>query len=358
MASVIQTLDKFNLDSLSAKPPRAMGKAKLVFLEPMVRVATTKLSQAWPIRPSDDSNEKFTLEVRLDDESETFTNALRNFDLKIRKLAYENRKSWFGKSADGIESESDLRQMHHLSIAKGSEKPDGSKYDDTVKFKITGWQNYVEEVLYKGEGDKKFPVDAKWKPRLVDAMGHGGPEDSQTKFFLSQGRDMATGKERVVPKVPCQDPAGNQMLDANGNTMWEFVGPKHCQPGSKLTIIFQPSMVWLAAKFGVTLAAKQVFITPPPPKSRNVVEGIEIVDVVDPILATRAVQLALAGDDLRDLEGLPTDCDSSSISETTESVQQPPPVEAQESPKKRSSAAASAPKTSKKSKTVNLDEEF
>jgi hypothetical protein len=69
-------------------------------------------------------------------------------------------------------------------------------------------------------------------------------------------------------------------------------------------------MVWLASKFGVTLSAKQIFITPAPAKPKTSVEGIDIVDFVDPILASRAARQALAGDDLRDLESMPADNES------------------------------------------------
>lgn len=279
----------------------------------MMHVSTPKLTQAWPIRASDDASDKFTLEVRLDSgnqDNEVFKNALNAFDMRVRKLAIENKKSWFGKAADDIENENDLRQMHTMSIKKGNEKADGSFWDSTVKFKITGWKDYVDEILYKGEGDKKYPVDVKWRSRLVNSQGHGGPDDNQTKFYICENRDMTTGKEQMAPWTPCQDPAGNQIKDASGNTMWEFVGPKHCQPGSKLTIVFQPTMVWLASKFGVTLSAKQIFITPAPAKPKTSVEGIDIVDFVDPILASRAARQALAGDDLRDLESMPADNES------------------------------------------------
>ena len=360
--SVIQPLEKINLDAITAKPPRVMGKAKLVFLEPLMRVSTPKLSQAWPVRPSDDAGEKHTLEVRLGPEAEAFATALKAFDMRVRKLAFENKKLWFGKAADDIETENDLRQMHTLSIKKGNDKPDGSKWDDTVKFKITGWAEQVEEILFKGEGDKRYPVDVKWRSRLVDSMGHGGPEDSQTKFFLSQGRDMATGKEKMVPKVPCQDPAGNHMRDSNGNTMWEFVGPKHCQPGCSLTVIFQPTMVWLASKFGVTLAAKQIFITPAPPKAKNIVEGIEIVDFVDPILASRAVQLAMSGDDLRDLESMPADADDDNKEEPPAAAASAPAATAATAPaaepeKRKAEKPETSPKK-KKAKLVTVEDEF
>jgi hypothetical protein len=136
----------------------------------------------------------------------------------------------------------------------------------------------------------------KWRSRLVDAQGRGGPDDNQTRFYICQDTSMTTGKEQMVPWTPCQDPAGNHIKDAQGNTVYEFVGPKHCQPGCKIRVVFNPSMVWLAAKFGVTLAAKQVFITPAPAKAKTLIEGIEIKDYVDPILAGRAARAAMASD--------------------------------------------------------------
>jgi len=305
MSSIVP-LEKLNIDGITAKPPRQMGKAKLVFLEPKMLVNTPALEQAWPIRPmGDEGADKFQLECRLGDSVDTFKSALTSFDLRVRKLAYENKKSWFGKSADDIETENDLKQMHTLSVRRGNEKADGSRYDDTVKFKITGWGDYVDEVLYKGEGDKKFPVDVKWKSRVVDPQRNGGPDDSGTQFYICEGINMSTGKQKMAPWTPCVDPAGHEIKDALGNTMWEFVGPKHCQPGCKITVVYQPTMVWLASKFGVTLSAKQIFITPAPPKPKSAIEGIEIVETVDPILASKAARAALASDDIRDLDDVP-----------------------------------------------------
>lgn len=366
--SVIQRLEKVNVDLITAKPPRLMGKAKLVFLEPLTKASTPKLTQAWPIRPTAEGADKFSLEVRLDADAESFKTALTNFDLRVRRLAIENKKSWFGKAADEIESEADLRQMQTMSVKKGSEKQDGTRYDDTVKFKITGWQECVEDVLYKGEGDKKYPADVKWKTRLVGPSNSNGPEESHTKFYICENKNMATGKEQMAPMTPCQDPAGNQIRDAHGNVVWEWVGPKHCQPGCRLTIVFQPTMVWLASKFGVTLAAKQVFITPAPPKAKHVVEGIEIVEAVDPIMASRAVRQALASDDSRDLDQVPPEDDS--LAENTAIVEAPAakvaetaaeaPAEVKEESKKRKAATTleSPAKKTKKSKTVALDEDF
>jgi len=366
MAQMIQRLEKLNLDTITAAQPRQMGKAKLVFLQPLFKVSTPKLSQAWPIKPADEKLEKFTLEVRLDGNSsdaESFKTALTAFDMKVRRLALENKKLWFGKAADDITSEGDLRQMHSLSVHKGSERQDGTRYDDTVRFKITGWDQYVEEVIYKGEGDKRYPVDVKWKSRLVDPQGHGGPDDNQTKFYICENRDMTTGKEQMAPWTPCQDPAGNQVKDASGNTMWEFVGPKHCQPGCKLTIVFQPTMVWLAAKFGITLSAKQVFITPAPPKPKNVVEGIEIKDYVDPILASRAAKQAMSSS--QDLDEVPPEQEDDLYVAPMDSVAHdtvPLAAEAEPiKPGKRQAEASPATKgrnASKKSKTVTVDEDF
>jgi hypothetical protein len=362
--SAIESLDKLKLDSISALPPRTLGKAKLVFLQyngSRIITSTPKLDQAWPVKPVDEGEgkivDKFTLECRFGD-NDTFKNALTAMDMKIRSLAVQNKKLWFGKAADDIETEADLRQMHSMSVRKGSEKADGTRYDDTVKFKVTGWADYVEETLYKGEGDKRYPVDVKWKTRSVDSQGHGGPNEEQTKFYICEGTDMTTGKEKMAAWTPCQDPAGNQIKDGSGNTMWEFVGPKHCQPGCKIRVVFHPSMVWLSSKFGVTLAAKQVFITPAPPKAKTQLEGIEIVTFVDPILASRAAQQAMSSNDLRDLEEIPAEEEFNIEAEPSRKR------EAEEAvlTSAASSSSAGSPTTKKakksSSKTVSIAEEF
>lgn len=376
--SSITPLDKLNIDGITAKPPRQMGKAKLVFLEPKMLVNTPALEQAWPIRPmGDDGADKFQLECRLGDSVEAFKSALTSFDMRVRRLAFENKKSWFGKSADEIETENDLKQMHTLSVRKGNEKADGSRYDDTVKFKITGWADYIDEVLYKGEGDKRFAVDVKWKSRLVDPQRNGGPDDSQTQFYICEGINMSTGKQKMAPWTPCVDPAGHEIKDALGNTLWEFVGPKHCQPGCKITVVYQPTMVWLASKFGVTLGAKQVFITPAPPKPKSAIEGIEIVETVDPILASKAARAALASDDIRDLDDVPDNASADDVAADVTalangvapagsgpsgpSAPSAPSALDEEKPKKRKADKVDDPSKSPKkkvSKTVTVDESF
>ena len=302
MSSSVVPFDKLKLDSIVGKPPRQFGKAKLVFLEPRTNIVTPKLQVAWPIKPSsDEGGDKYSLEISMgsvgeeNDDELSFKASISAFDMRIRQLAFANKKSWFGKEADQVSSEADLRLMHTMCLKKGNEKQDGSRYSDTVKFKVTGWQNYQEEILYRGEGENRFPSDVRWKTRPVTTpQGQGGPDDNQTKFYICESTDPTTGKEQMVPWTPCQDPAGNEIKDALGNPTYEFVGPKHCQPGCKIRVVFQPTMVWLASKFGVTLHAKQVFITPAAPKAKAFIDGLEIKDCVDPILAKKAVRLALS----------------------------------------------------------------
>ncbi len=358
-------MENLKLDSIIAKPPRLMGKAKLVFLEPKSLVATPKLQQAWPIRPMGSENDdKFTLEVKIGAGNEAFQSAVNAFDMKIRKMAFENKKSWFGKEADDITTENDLRMKQTMSIKKGNERQDGTKWDDTIKVKITGWASSVGEIVYKGEGDSRMPADIKWKTRTVDTQGRGGPDDNQTKFYICEGVDMATGKERMAPWTPCVDPAGNQMKDSSGNIVWEFVGPKHCQPGCSVRIVFNPSMVWISTKFGVTLAARQVFITPAPPQAKAVVEGIEIVDTVDPIMVTRAAKQATVTDELRNLDEVPNDEGEfsemvSSVSELQSQVVDSKPASAEKASDKTSEKADKADKAPAKKKAKKThDEEF
>ena len=303
----IVPLEKLAIDAITApKAPRQFGKAQFVTLEHpsgSLKIVTPKLSQQFTIVPMGDKleDDKFSLQCRLGEDAAAFKEALTAFDMRIRSLAFAHKKSWFGKNADDFTEERDLRSLHTMNVKKGNEKTDGTRWDDSVKFKVTGWAEHVDEVLYREGSD--MPKDVKWKARLVDANGNGGPGPRQTQFFLNQGPNMVTGKDRMVPKVPVQDPAGNPKKDSNGNPLWEFVGPKHCTPGCLLTIVFEPSP-WLAGgKFGVTLQARQIFITPPAAKPKEIIEGIEIVDTVDHILAGKAVQQALAGDDLRDLDG-------------------------------------------------------
>jgi hypothetical protein len=359
MANFVKKLQTFNLDTITAnQAPKSMGKAKFVYLDSSNKFISPKLVQAWPVRPTDDKNEKFNLELRLDTsdpDTEHFKAALQNLDLRVRKLAFEHRKAWFGKLIDDseIQSESDMRRFQYGSIKKGGERPDGSSYDDTIRFQVRGWSNQLNEVIYKGEGDSKYAVDTKWNSRLVDAQGHGGPDDSQSKFYINEGRDMTTSKEQMAPWTPCQDPAGNQIKDGHGNTVWEFVGPKHCKPGCKLAVVFQPSMVWIAGgKFGLSLHAKQVFITPPPKKPSDQFEDMVIVPRVDPISAMDAAReiLNMEGD----LDTIPPE----KHEEVVEEVVAPVVTASQESGTKRAAEKTVEKKASKKSKTVTVDEDF
>ena len=361
----VVSMDKYPFSSIVAKPPKAMGKAKIVFLQPNVSVVTDKVKCLWAIRPTDDSNQKFSLEVGLpsdDPSAEALKNGLTKFDMTIRDLALANKKAWFGKVGDEITSVSDLRTMHTMSVKKGTERIDGSSYDDSAKFKVTGWSEHVEEVIYKSNSDNKWPVDVKWRTRLVDPQGRGGPSDNETRFYICQDTSMTTGKEQMVPWIPCQDPAGNHIKDSSGNTVYEFVGPKHCQPGCKVRVVFNPSMVWLASKFGVTLAAKQVFITPPPVAAKTSIEGIEIKDYVDPILAGRAARAAMSSDVVLDDAPDNADDDEAPALPAAHEAPAPPAVPAagpapEESKKKKLDADAGSPK--KKAKAAKtIDDEF
>ena len=370
----VVTMENYPLAAITAEPPKAMGKAKLVFLKPKVSAVTPKLKSLWAIRPTDETNQKFSLEVGLpsdDPATETFKNAMTAFDMKIRDLAFQNKKSWFGKAGEEINVPTDLRTVQKMSVNKGSERADGSRYEDSVKFQVKGWDAEVEEVIYKTNSDNKWPVDVKWRTRLVDAQGRGGPDEKQTRFYLCQDTSMTTGKEQMVPWIPCQDPAGNHIKDASGNTVYEFVGPKHCQPGCKVRVVFNTSMVWLASKFGTTHLALQVFITPPPVAPKTTIDGIEIKDYVDPILAGRAARAAMSSDipvdDTPDNAGDDEVTENTSVHSTSapQLPAQPPaqphaqphaqpslPVE--ESKKKKATEEGSP----KKKKAKTIDDEF
>ena len=139
MSSNVVPFDKLKLDSIVGKPPRQFGKAKLVFLEPRTNIVTPKLQVAWPIKPSsDEGGDKYSLEVSMgsvgeeNDDELSFKASVSAFDMRIRQLAFANKKSWFGKEAEQVSTEADLRLMHTMCLKKGNEKQDGSRYSDTV----------------------------------------------------------------------------------------------------------------------------------------------------------------------------------------------------------------------------------
>ena len=82
--------------------------------------------------------------------------------------------------------------------------------------------------------------------------------------------------------------------------------------GSKATVVFQMSKLYVAASFGPINAIREVYIKPAPPRERGVLGGAKIVQVVDPLQAARALQALMNSEE-------PEEEESVSVSDVQES---------------------------------------
>ena len=96
--------------------------------------------------------------------------------------------------------------------------------------------------------------------------------------------------DTYTERVPITDASGKPIQDEHGNMQYRWVGPGDCMRGSKATVVFQMSKLYVAASFGPINAIREVYIKPAPPRERGVLGGAKIVQVVDPLQAARALQ--------------------------------------------------------------------
>jgi hypothetical protein len=130
-----------------------------------------------------------------------------------------------------------------------------------------------------------------WKPRICDPSGRmSNFKEGDTRFYLFMGKDPVTNTDTYTERVPITDATGRPVQDERNNLQYRWVGPGDCMRGSKATVVFQMSKLYVAASFGPINAIREVYIKPAPPRERGVLGGAKIVQVVDPLQAARALQ--------------------------------------------------------------------
>lgn len=314
---------KFEPNNLTVQPPKTGEKSKGKFASlqystssgPVYKYATPRdLRQLWSIKPAGEDADKFVLEVSLGPNCADFVKKVNTFDKCILDAAFANKLEWFGaKHASRMETKEGLTLTQTKMLIDGRPNRTGGKYDDSIKFKIEGWQKYLKEKIYKDNDTSGMVKECIWDPRLVNSLDSASDfKDRETKFYLFNSRDPVTGVDNYSNKVPVIDAAGHQLKDKDGNALWRYVGPQDCVPNSLLTIEFAIRNVWIIdSRFGSYGTAVAVFIKAPPPKVSQVLEGVKILTSVDPVQAAKAVMnLQSANQDTleeeEDSEGVPS----------------------------------------------------
>lgn len=218
-------------------------------------------------------NSKFDMELSLEDVPE-FEEACRKFDEWVVDQAFARKTEFFGNKAQYVTTRETVMAMYSTGklMKAGKAKPDGGAYPSTIRFKVSGsWANYVSSITtrpYVADGKTmSLPDRCNWFTRpLSDPVGK-----DETKFWMA-----VPGKENTFTDK-LQDGAGGYRL----------VGPQDCVPGSKITPVFTLSSLYITEGFGVTVTAKEVYITPRaetadrPIYSHGMLPGVNCVTDVD-----------------------------------------------------------------------------
>ena len=312
MSSPYQTFSDIKCECISIKgiTQNKGGKGQSCFIDytdsKFSRVTAPKdLKVLWNVKPSGENAEdafSFNLELGLSPEGErpdvdAFRAKTAEFDNVILNYALKNKTEFFGaQKAKNVSSIEVARAAYTPFIKDGKEGKDGAKYDDSMHGKVYGWKEYVDSIVYKectvkGVPNTKMVDGVVWKPRICDSTGRmSNFKEGDTRFYLYMGKDPVTSTESYTERVPITDATGRPVQDASGNIQYRWVGPGDCVRGSKATVVFQVSKLYVAANFGPINTIREVYIKPAPPRERGVLGGAKVVQVVDPLLAARALQ--------------------------------------------------------------------
>jgi len=268
--------------------------------------APKELRVLWHIKPSGTENVEdaysFNLELGLPPQGERkdvddFRSKAQEVDNVILNFGLKNKVDFFGsQKAKSMSSVDVVRGAYTPFIKEGKEAKEGAKYDDSIHGKVYGWKDYVDHIVYKdctvkGVPNTKMVDNVMWKPRICDPTGRmSNFKEGDTRFYLFMGKDPVMSTDTYTERVPITDATGRPVMDEHGNMQYRWVGPGDCKRGSKATVVFQMSKLYVAASFGPINAIREVYIKPAPPRERGVLGGAKIVQVVDPLQAARALQ--------------------------------------------------------------------
>lgn len=246
---------------LSIVTPRiAPGIGRIAYLNmrapALAYVGPTDMRVQYAIKPSnlDEVNasaikpySKFDVELAIDETTMgKFEDACRTFDNWIVESAFAKKQDFFGNNSQYFTTVHSVEGMYASGrmLKAGKPKPEGGFYQNSIRCKIVGgWYKYAESVVTKPvsvEGNTRYLAErCIWKARPVsDPVAVG-----ETKFWLKVG-DTYTGK----------------IDDGKGGV--RLVGPGDCTPGSKVTPVFAISSIYINKGFGITITAKELYISP------------------------------------------------------------------------------------------------
>lgn len=285
--SKIQMFSTHDVSKWDIKPARAnpSGQGKSIYMDrkDQADFSSEEMTTAWPIRPAMappeglqiKEGERLNLEVSVSKDNVAFINKAMELDEHLRSKLFEDRMTAFGPAkAKALTSKESISVLYKPMLKEGNMNKDGTaKYDDSWRLKVDGWSQNIERLNFVEKdinGQKmKMVEDCVWTPRLIDQ----GLKSGDTKFFKFLGKNPENGKDRYTDRLP---------VDVNGEKKMRFVGPQDCKKGSKITIVFRITKVYITETAGPTLSAKEVYIRSVPDKAEvKVMDGAELIDEND-----------------------------------------------------------------------------
>lgn len=282
--SGIQSFSTHDVKKWDIKPARAnpSGQGKSIYMDrkDQADFSTEEMTAAWPIRPAMappeglqiKEGERLNLEVSVSKDNVAFITKAIELDDFLKNKLYEDRLVAFGPAkAKALTSVESISVLYKPMLKEGNMNKDGTaKYDDTWRLKVDGWSQNIEKLMFVEKdinGQKmKMVEDCQWTPRLIDQ----GLKSGDTKFFKFLGKNPENGKDRFTDRLP---------VEVNGEKKMRYVGPQDCKKGSKITVVFRITKMYITETAGPTLSAKEVYIRSAPEKAEvKVMDGAELID--------------------------------------------------------------------------------
>lgn len=282
--STLTMFSSHNVSKWDIKPARAnpSGQGKSIYMDRSdADFNTEDLTLAWPIRPSMappegsliKETERLNLELSIPRDNTSFISKANELDDLIRTKLYDDRIACFGPSkAKALTSKESISVLYKPMLKEGGFNKEGTQqYPDTIRGKVDGWSQNISKLNFveKDIGGQKMKMveDCVWSPRFIEQ----GLKSGDTKFFMFLGKNDSTGKDRYTDRLPC--------TDGNGNKRLRYVGPEDCKRGSKVSVVFRITKVYITETAGPTLSIKEVYIKSLPAKAETkVMDGAELID--------------------------------------------------------------------------------